>query len=105
MRNAPPSLDLRPGHWAIVREILRKHVPEREVVVFGSRATGTAKKYSDLDIAILGDEPLSLDTIASIGEGLGDSDLPFKVDVVDWARADEAFRAIIRRDALEVPAA
>ena len=102
MSDLAALLDLRPDHWTVVREILRKHVPDREVVAFGSRATGTAKKYSDLDLAILGDEPLSLDTIASIGEGFGESDLPFKVDVVDWARADEAFRAIIRRDALEV---
>ncbi|MDE2686212.1 MAG: nucleotidyltransferase domain-containing protein [Gammaproteobacteria bacterium] len=105
MSDSLPLLDLRPDHWAVVRKILLKHVPGREVVAFGSRATGGAKKYSDLDLAILGDEPLPLDTIACISEGFGESDLPFKVDVVDWARADEAFRAIIRRDALEVLAA
>lgn len=99
-----PSVDLRPDHWAIVRSALRRHVPDREVLAFGSRATWTAKDYSDLDLAVLGEEPLSLRTASALDEALGDSDLPFKVDVVDWARIDGSFRAIIRRDAVTVQA-
>ena len=60
MSDAATHLDLRPDHRAIVREILQRHVPDRKVLAFGSRATWTAKDYSDLDLAILGDEPLSL---------------------------------------------
>ena len=100
MRTPAPNVDLRPDHWAIVRRALRSHVPDREVLAFGSRATWTAKDYSDLDLAIMGEEPLSLRTVSALDEALGDSDLPFKVDVVDWARTDDAFRAIIRRDAV-----
>ena len=97
-----PSVDLRPDHWAIVRSALRRHVPDREVLAFGSRATWTAKDYSDLDLAVMGEEPLSLRTVSALDEALGDSDLPFKVDVVDWARIDEGFRAIIRRHGVAV---
>jgi type I restriction enzyme S subunit len=97
-----PRLDLRPDHWAIVRRILRRHVPDRKVLAFGSRATWTAKDYSDLDLAILGDEPLSLDAMSALAEGFRESDLPFKVDLVDWARIDEAFRNIVRRDGVYV---
>ena len=43
----------------MVDGLLRQHVPDRKVLAFGSRATWTAKDYSDLDLAILGDEPLS----------------------------------------------
>ena len=64
--------------------------------MFGSRASGTAKEYSDLDIAIMGDEPLSLRVVSALDEALGESDLPFKVDIVEWARIDEGFRRIIR---------
>ena len=102
MRTPAPSVDLRPDHWAIVRSALRRHVPDREVVAFGSRATWTAKDYSDLDLAVMGKEPLSLRTASALDEALGDSDLPFKVDVVDWARIDDGFRAIIRRHAVSV---
>ena len=102
MRAALPSVDLRPDHWAIVRSALRRHVPDREVLAFGSRATWTAKAYSDLDLAVMGEEPLSLRTASALDEALGNSDLPFKVDVVDWARIDDAFRRIIRRNGVPV---
>ena len=105
MTTPVPSVDLRPDHWAIVRRALRCHVPDREVLAFGSRATWTAKDYSDLDLAIMGEEPLSLRTVSALDEALGDSDLPFKVDVVDWARIDDGFRSIIRRGGVVVQAA
>ena len=104
MRVPVPSVDLRPDHWAIVRSALRLHVPDREVLAFGSRATWTAKDYSDLDLAVMGEEPLSLRTASALDEALSDSDLPFKVDVVDWARIDDSFRAVIRRHAVAVQA-
>ena len=96
MSTPPTRVDLRPDHWAIVRNALRRYVPDREVLVFGSRATCTAKEYSDLDLAIMGEEPLSLRVVSALEEALGESDLPFKVDIVDWARIDEGFRRIIR---------
>ncbi len=96
MSTLAPKVDLRPDHWAIVRSALRRHVPDREVFAFGSRATWTAKEYSDLDLAIMGEEPLSLRAISALDEALGESDLPFKVDIVEWARIDEGFRGIIR---------
>ena len=104
MTTPVPSIDLRPDHWAIVRSALRRHVPDREVLAFGSRATWAAKDYSDLDLAVMGEEPLSLRTASALDETLGESDLPFKVDVVDWARTDEAFRRIIRRHGVSVQA-
>ena len=98
-------IDLRPDHWTIVRDVLRRHVPARKVLAFGSRATWTAKEYSDLDLAILGDEPLSLDVTSALAERFSDSDLPFKVDLIDWTRIDEIIRDVIRRDgvAVQVP--
>lgn len=98
----PPAVDLRPCDWEIVRNILQKHVPQYTVWAFGSRARGKAKKFSDLDLAILTDEPLPLAALAALAEDFADSDLPFKVDVVDWARTDEAFRKIIERDKVVV---
>lgn len=97
-----PCLDLRPSHWDIVCEILNKHVPDRKVLAFGSRATWTAKEYSDLDLAVLGDEPLLLNVKSALTEGFSESDLPFKVDIVEWARIDKVFRDKIRREGLVV---
>jgi type I restriction enzyme S subunit len=75
-----------------------KHIPQRVVWAFGSRARGMARPYSDLDIVIIGDQPLSLATSASLKDDFSESDLPWKVDVVDWATATESFRGIIEQD-------
>ena len=61
-----PLIDIHPDHWAIVRDILQKHVPRHEVWAFGSRAKWTAKEYSDLDLAVVTDNPLSLSVSASL---------------------------------------
>ncbi|MBF0144798.1 MAG: nucleotidyltransferase domain-containing protein [Magnetococcales bacterium] len=94
----PPRIDIRQDHWEIVRAILNTHVPDREVWAFGSRAKWTARPYSDLDLAILGDESLDPGILAGLKEAFSESDLPFKVDVVDWATTAEGFRGIIKRD-------
>ncbi|MGF1640346.1 MAG: nucleotidyltransferase domain-containing protein, partial [Rhodospirillales bacterium] len=85
MTTEAPAIDVRPDHWKIVRRILRRHVPERDVWAFGSRVTGAAKPHSDLDLAIIGDRPLPLAASAALAEAFSDSDLPWKVDIVDWA--------------------
>lgn len=82
----------------LVRAILALHVPEREVRAFGSRVAGPAKKFSDLDLVVMGDTPLPSSVLADLEEGFRESDLPFKVDVVDWATTKETFRRIIERE-------
>lgn len=93
-----PSLDIRPDHLHIVRDILQKHVPNHEVWAFGSRAKWTARETSDLDLCVQGDEPLSFESMGLLRAAFEESDLPYKVDVVDWATTGEAFRKIIERD-------
>lgn len=102
MTERTPDLELRQDHLQIVRRILSDHVPDRTVLAFGSRATHSAKKYSDLDLAILGKEPLDLDEISALAESFSESDIPMKVDIVDWMKVDESFRRIIIKDAIEV---
>lgn len=94
--------NIAPKYLEIIRGILLKHVPDRKVLVFGSRATGTAKKYSDLDLAVIGDTPLTLGQLALLEHDFDESELPFKVDVVDWATTREPFREIIRNTAQEL---
>jgi type I restriction enzyme S subunit len=93
MAEAP--VDVAPEHLAAVREILARHVRERDVWVFGSRVTGKAWEFSDLDLAVIGDQPLSLAIRGELAEDFSESDLPFRVDVVDWATASPSFRSLI----------
>uniref|UniRef100_UPI0026209923 nucleotidyltransferase family protein n=1 Tax=Ferrovum sp. TaxID=2609467 RepID=UPI0026209923 len=98
----PPLIDISPDDWAIIRNILQKNVPQWDVWAFGSRAKWTAKEYSDLDLAIITDKPLPLKVSASLSSDFSESDLPWKVDVVDWATTSETFRKIIERDKVVV---
>jgi type I restriction enzyme, S subunit len=91
-------LDISPDHLQIVTDILRKHIPALEVWAFGSRVKGEAKKFSDLDLAIISDKPLSLEIGASHSDHFSECNLPYKVDVVDWAKTSESFRKIIEQN-------
>lgn len=98
------ALDLREDHAAIVRAVLRAHLPRgARAYVFGSRAHGGARQYSDLDLALEWDCALGLDTIGQIAEALSESDLPFKVDIVDLWLVDPAFRARIAANWIALP--
>ena len=89
---------------AIVRTILRVRLPQNtRARVFGSRATASARRYSDLDLAFEGEEPLSLDVLGDVAEAPSESDLPYKVDVIDLRSADPVFRAIIEPDMVALP--
>jgi type I restriction enzyme S subunit len=94
--SALPAIDICPEQWAIVDKILEQHIPGYAVWAFGSRARGVAKPYSDLDLCVVSERPLGLDVGAALAEAFSESDLPWKVDVVDWATTSEAFRQIIQ---------
>ncbi|XXQ68577.1 nucleotidyltransferase family protein [Neisseriaceae bacterium B1] len=72
---------------------------------FGSRVNGNVKPYSDLDLAILGDMPLSLAEHADLANDFSKSDLSWKVDLVDWCLIGDEFRAIIEQEYFVVQAA
>ena len=97
-----PLIDISPENWQIVREILQRYVPDREVWAFGSRAKWTAKEFSDLDIAIIGDKPLSIALTADLREAFQESALPFKIDIVDWANITPSFRQVIQAAKIQI---
>lgn len=88
-------LALTSAELGIVREILGRLVPDRDVWVFGSRAGGRPKPYSDLDLAILGSQPLSIGLLGELSEAFSASDLPFRVDLVDGNALTDEFRRIV----------
>ncbi|WVH09653.1 MAG: Nucleotidyltransferase domain protein [Fluviibacter phosphoraccumulans EoVTN8] len=95
-------MDVSEAELAIVKSILARHVPGAAVWAFGSRATGKAKKFSDLDLCIDTGKPLGLNLASALAEDFAESDLPWKVDLVDWATTSEGFRKIIERDRIDL---
>ncbi len=97
-----PELDIKTADLKAIQAILRRYIPDREVRAFGSRVSGTAKPFSDLDLAVMGNEPLPTLTLADLKDAFSESDLPFKVDIVDWAETQENFRRIIEAEYITV---
>ena len=92
-----PCLSLKLSELEIVHSILTCLVPDLEVWAFGSRVRGTAREFSDLDIVLITDSVLPLAVKADLVTAFSQSDLPFKVDIVDWSVADAGFRKIIEQ--------
>jgi type I restriction enzyme S subunit len=88
-------IDVNPHQLKTITRILGGHVPECKVIAFGSRATWTAKDYSDLDLAVVGERALDSDVLMRLKEAFEDSDLHFRVDVLDWYAISPAFQRVI----------
>jgi len=84
-----------PAEMDIILAIIKKHVPECDVLAFGSRFKGTHEDTSDLDLAVVGKEKLGLALIRNIKEDFMESDIPFKVDILDYHSISPAFRGVV----------
>lgn len=67
-----------------------------EVLAFGSRVTGTAQPTSDLDLGYYG--PQKFSTTDAIEQAFEESDLPFKVDLIDLNAVSQNFLTHIKDD-------
>lgn len=94
------GIDVKPDHLARLKALLRSHAPKAEVWAYGSRAKGSGHDSSDLDIVLRSPNHLDApqENIAQIREILSESDIPFLVDVLDWARIPESFRLEISKE-------
>ena len=78
----------------ILKQIVLKQVPNDAfaIFLFGSRAAVNAKPLSDIDIGILGTEPLPMIVKAHLDADLEESIVPFKIDLIDFYQVDKDFK-------------
>ncbi len=69
-----------------------EEIKEYAVFVFGSRADGSAHQHSDIDIGILGKQALPALIKLTIEEKLEESNIPLRVEFIDFFNADMAFK-------------
>lgn len=103
--NMKAGIDIRPEHLEIVKAILKQHLSaEIKVWAYGSRAKWQAKDHSDLDLMLEHPkgEKIDFKTIARLQSDFEESDLPWKVDVSDWAGISEEFRGIIKKEIVSI---
>ncbi len=95
-------IDLDDRSLQQVREILGQHLPGLEVRLFGSRVRGTARKFSDIDLVIVGASAVPEQTLTDLRDAFANSDLPYKVDVLDWQAITPEFQKVIEEQGFEL---
>lgn len=94
-------LDIPDEQIIELKNILHKHLPASAIVyAFGSRRSGTNQQYSDLDLLIINSTPIAWGTLAETEEALSDSDLLFRVDLLDSQRLAPDFLNKIMTEAV-----
>ena len=73
-----------------------------ELLLFGSRAKDRARQFSDIDIAIDSKGPITLTQLLHISGELDDSNLPYKVDIVDLSKVTGSFRDNIIKEGIKL---
>ncbi|MBX3745670.1 MAG: nucleotidyltransferase domain-containing protein [Verrucomicrobiae bacterium] len=79
------SLDLRDQDLAVLRRTFRRFPCVREVRLFGSRATGHARRASDIDLAISAPDATT-DQWLELTDALDEAPIIYELDVVRTER-------------------
>jgi predicted nucleotidyltransferase len=89
-------------HWDLLKRLLLQPIKEAQgrVWIFGSRARGDYRQFSDLDVLIGG--PITPNLISSIGELLEESTLPICVDLVLEANLADSYRTGVLKERVEI---
>lgn len=94
-------IDLETKYLDFIKQTVSEYLQEYKLYIFGSRAKGKAKKYSDIDIAI--DSPELTTKIKSKLEFIFEnSTMPYEVDIVDLNNITYSFKNLIKDDLIEI---
>jgi predicted nucleotidyltransferase len=100
------SIDMGAALLRQVQDILEEFAPTCEIWAFGSRVRKGAKPFADLDLAIISPDGTQVRQLALLASAFEESDLPFKVDLLDWAfHKSRIPKANYRRSSTRFPAA
>lgn len=73
-------------------------MPDVKIYLFGSRARGTNRAMADIDIALDGGKELPIADVDEIKSMFRESNIIYKIDVVDFYSITDLMRAQIIKD-------
>lgn len=83
----------------IIKNEVKKVLPNATIFLFGSRSRGENLQYSDIDIALrTQDEIIDHKKLALIKFNIEETSIPYKVDLVDLNNISEVFLSEIEKD-------
>ncbi len=78
--------------------IINAIVPEASIYLFGSRARGSYRKYSDIDIALEEKNSIDFVTVGELNSLFEASNIIYKIQVLDINAVSAQMRENILRD-------
>lgn len=82
-----------------IQKILKAHLPDKVgIFLYGSRATGGAREFSDFDIGLYAGEEIGHTTIRKLKNSFKESNIPFNIDIVDFYGAKLEFQRLATKD-------
>ena len=95
---------LSPTDWSLIETLCIHPLKSRgaAVWIFGSRARGEHRPYSDVDLVFETPAPLPVGLLGKIRENLEESRLPVKVDLVSWPELAESYRERAERERIVI---
>ena len=84
-----PEFGLPPATLETLRRILAEEPAVKKAVIYGSRAKGTYRPGSDIDLTLFGDG-LDVDILGRIATRLHESPIPYQVDLSIFELIDHA---------------
>ncbi|MBX9830448.1 nucleotidyltransferase domain-containing protein [Candidatus Babeliales bacterium] len=75
----------------ILISIIKNHLPQAKIYLFGSQVTENVQPYSDIDLALDCGHKVEESLMRAIKNDIYDSTIPCKVDVIDVWDVDAEF--------------
>lgn len=95
------AFGLRPSELKKIHDLLQAffgNLSDAKIYLFGSRATGKQKDYSDIDLAINSKAKNLHQSISLLKEEWEKSSIPYNVDIVLWSDISKAYLPRIRKE-------
>lgn len=89
------------GTLHTIQQVIAKYldIQDYSVFLFGSRAVGRHARFSDVDIGIEGTQRIPGFVIQRIKGDLEESDIPYRVDIVDFSTMSDSFKQVALKHA------
>ena len=89
-----PRIDIKPHDEKILFTLLTQHLPNTTVWAYGSRVSGHSRPWSDLDLVVFSGAEQRY-RISLLKEAFEESNLTFRVDILEWDSLPDNFKANI----------
>ncbi len=78
---------------------MNAHFEGLEVDAYGPRVTGVdLTPESALNVVVVSEKPIPVEEMLVVEKAFADRNLPFRVDVVDWAKLTENMQKSIKKE-------